>query len=178
MNVETTEIEGLLLITPKVHHDRRGTFVKTYHDRTYAELNLPRGFAEEFFSTSRQGVVRGMHCQIPPANYHLMVTCVAGHVLDVVLDLRRRSLTYRKAKGHRLSSETGQMLFVPTGCAHGFLTLSDEATMFYRTSALHSPPHDLGVRFDSFGWDWGINEPILSDRDLSLPSLSEFDSPF
>lgn len=178
MKVEETPIPGLLVIVPMVHRDQRGLFAKTFHVGGFRELKLPVCVAEEFFSTSRRNVIRGMHLQVPPAAYFNVVTCVSGDVLDVVLDVRRASPTYGKAVGRELSGKDPELLLVPTGCAHGFLALSNEATMYYRTSAAHSPQHDAGVRWDSFGWQWPVENPILSDRDRHLPPLFDFQSPF
>jgi len=178
MEALPTKLEGVLLLRPKVATDERGNLIKTYHRPTSETLGLEFAREEEFYSVSKRNVIRGMHLQLPPFAYHKCVFCIAGAVLDVVLDLRRQSSTYGMTLVRELNSTNHEMLLIPVGCAHGFGVLSEQATMLYQTSAVHSPSHDAGVRWDSFGLEWPIHEPIVSARDRALPSWSDFVSPF
>lgn len=151
--------------------------MKTYHKQQFAQL----GFAhpsEEFFSTSGRNVIRGMHLQLPPAATTKCVACLSGAILDVVLDLRRNALTYGKVFAHELSEKKREMLFIPEGCAHGFLSLTENSLISYQMSAMYAPNQDAGIRWDSFGFDWPVTQPILSIRDQALPTFAEFASPF
>src|SRR5258708_6261439 len=107
-----------------------------------------------------------------------LVTCVAGQVMDVIVDIRRFSPQYGRHEMFDLSEENGHILYVPVGCAHGFLTLSDSATLFYDVSSVYAPECDRGIRWDSLGVAWPIKDAIISPRDAGFASFAEFDSPF
>lgn len=173
-----TSLPGLQVIQPRIFSDRRGDFVKTFHAGLFHDLGLDFEPREEFFSTSARGVVRGMHFQRPPAAHAKMVYCIVGRVLDVVLDLRKSSPTFGRSCARELSAANREMLFIPVGFAHGFLALEDGATMVYQTSTVHSPAQDAGIVWNSFGFDWPVKSPQLSERDQQFPALTDFDSPF
>jgi len=178
MNFVDLGIPGAFIVEPRVLTDPRGTFVKTFAEATFAARGLPTDWREEFHSSSRRGVVRGMHFQTPPADHAKLVFCIAGAVHDVVLDLRRGSPTFGQHRSVELDARHGTGLFIPRGCAHGFVSTSDWSTMYYKVTSAHSPEHDRGIAWDSFGHDWSIANPVLSDRDRTHPPLSDFDSPF
>lgn len=178
MNVEGTRLEGVKKLTPVVRPDDRGFFVKTFHKTSFAEAGIHTDFPEHFFSKSRKNVVRGMHFQTPPHAQAKVVFCVTGSVRDVVLDLRKGSPTYGEHIAEVLSSEDWGALYLPPGFAHGFVALEDDTTMAYLVGAEYAPSNDTGVRWDSFGCDWGLDNPIVSDRDKELTPLSDYDSPF
>ncbi len=123
-------------------------------------------------------MLRGLHFQGPPAAHVKLVSCLHGEVVDVVLDLRRGSPTYGRHATIRLSAQAGNMVYVPVGLAHGFCTRSDPATLHYVVSSVHAPEHDRGIRWDSAGIAWPVEQPLVSPRDLALPGLPGFDSPF
>lgn len=173
-----TPLPGLVLLRPRLFQDQRGVFIKTFHAATFRDLGLTFEPREEFYSISAQGVLRGMHFQVPPAAHAKLVYCTAGRVTDVVLDLRRSSPTYGRWHACELDAATRELLFIPPGFAHGFVAREAAATMVYLTTAEHSPTHDKGIRWDSFGYDWGMSNPILSARDAAFPTLAEFQSPF
>lgn len=178
MTCADTQLFGVRLLSPQVFNDARGAFIKTYHVGVFRDLGMPFVPVEEFVSISRRDVIRGMHLQLPPAAHAKLVYCVVGAVLDVVLDLRRGAGGYGRWMTRRLSAENREMLFIPPGCAHGFLALTDEATMVYQTDTVHAPASDAGVLWNSFGFDWPAEQPCLSERDRALPALENFVSPF
>ena len=171
-------LPGVRLFEPPVFTDVRGSFVKTYHENALAEKGISFTMKEEYFSISKRGVVRGMHFQIPPADHTKVVYCARGSVKDVVLDLRTTSPSYGKSAACILSDKNRRIFFIPPGFAHGFLSLEDESLMVYKTSSEHSPKHDAGIRWDSFGFNWDAVDPIISARDVALPPLAAFISPF
>jgi dTDP-4-dehydrorhamnose 3,5-epimerase len=178
MTAEPTELDGVKLLQPAVFHDDRGSFVKTFHRDQFRELGLAFEPREQFFSTSHRDVIRGMHFQLPPVDHAKLVFCLQGAVLDVVLDLRKASRTFRKFTFRELSEANRSCLFIPRGCAHGFISLTEPSLMVYQTSTVHDPACDAGVRWDSFGFPWPEVEPILSARDRAFPTLADFASPF
>jgi dTDP-4-dehydrorhamnose 3,5-epimerase len=177
MKVLPTELDGVFVLKPNVFEDARGSFVKTYHEDLFASCGIRFAPKEEFFSVSRKNVLRGMHFQRPPAAHDKLVYCPVGKVLDVVLDLRasaKRGLFISR----ELSASNREMLFIPRGCAHGFVTLEDDSMMVYQTSTVHSPAHDAGVLWNSFGFEWPVRNPVLSERDQKFPALRDFESLF
>ncbi len=171
MELVPTELPGLKIIRPKIFQDARGTFVKAFHRDIFHQLGLDFEPREEFFSTSAKGVLRGMHFQLPPAAHAKLVYCIAGRVLDVVLDLRKDSPMFGRSVARELNATSREMFFIPVGFAHGFLALEDNATMVYQTSTVHSPAHDAGIVWNSFGFDWPVKNPLMSDRDQKFPAL-------
>ncbi len=178
MKFHPTKFENLFRIVPNIHRDSRGEFVKTFHRQAFRDMGVSFDIAEEFFTSSRQGVLRGMHFQLPPAAHQKLVYCGMGAVLDVMVDLRRSSLTFGQAHCEELNDCNRHAMFIPSGFAHGFLALSPVAVVFYATDSVHSPVHDAGIRWNSFGFSWNINAPIMSQRDQELPALADFVSPF
>ncbi len=119
-----------------------------------------------------------MHFQIPPKSHFKMMYCINGKVLDVIIDLRLGSPTYLKVVHSILNGKNPEVIFLPPGIAHGFLSLKQNSIMMYKVTTSHSPEHDYGVRWDSINFSWPINNPIISYRDSQLPRLSEFVTPF
>ncbi len=171
-------IPGVFLIEPFCHSDERGSFVKTFHENEFMEHGLEVAFKESFYSISKKGVIRGMHFQLPPHEHSKLVFCTVGEVLDVVLDLRKDSPSYGHFESFQLNENNRSMVYIPKGCAHGFLAMSDLATVYYNTSTVHHPASDTGIRYDSFGFSWPEGDKVLSDRDLSFKSFNDFISPF
>jgi dTDP-4-dehydrorhamnose 3,5-epimerase len=170
-------IPGCWELHPTIHTDPRGRFVKSFHAPTFERLGLATDWREDFHTLSAPGVVRGMHFQVPPAQHAKLVTCLAGDILDVVLDLRKASGTYGRFATFELSAERGTLVYVPEGCAHGFLAHT-EALVHYRVTSVHAPDCDAGIRWDGFGFDWPVAAPLLSARDQAFPTLQAFSSPF
>jgi dTDP-4-dehydrorhamnose 3,5-epimerase len=178
MNFSRTKLEGIYIIDTDIFSDDRGSFIKTYHESFFAEVGIKLDLKESFYSISRKNVIRGMHFQVPPHDYTKVVYVTSGEVVDVILDVRANSPTYGEYFSVKLSSENAKQVYMPQGFAHGFAVLSDSATVIYLQTAAYASEHDTGVRWDSFGLDWGIDNPIISERDRMLPLLNELDSPF
>ncbi len=179
ISVESCGIEGLKVITPTVHGDDRGYFMETYNLRDFTEAGITETFVQDNQSSSKRGVLRGMHFQI---NYPQgkLVRVLRGEVFDVAVDIREDSETLGKWFGVRLSSENKKMFYIPKGFAHGFLVLSDEAEFAYKCTDLYHPGDDGGLRFDDpeLGIRWPEEIPYeemnIVERDRNWPSLSEY----
>lgn len=165
------------LLKPIIHEDNRGAFIKTIHTDMFAELDLSINIKEEFFSISNKDVLRGMHLQLPPAQHNKLISCIQGEMLDVVLDLRKGQ-GYGKFASVVLSDKNYHQLYVPKGVAHGFLSLKDQSILLYRTDSLHNQSCDHSLKWNSFGFDWGLINPITSYRDATAPKFKNFMSPF
>lgn len=178
MEIQESGIPGCFLMKPRVIADARGSFVKTYHRPSFEDVGLRTDWREEYYSTSREGVVRGMHFQTPPKEHAKLVYCVAGEVIDVVLDLRVGSPTHGQHRAVQLHAAEGAGLYIPSGCAHGFASLSPLSTMAYKVTSVHSPENDAGLAWDSFGFEWPFANPLISKRDRVHPPLVSFITPF
>lgn len=178
MEITELGVQGCYLIKPRVFSDMRGSFVKSMVASKLRELGLRTDFVEQYYSTSASGVVRGMHFQQPPHDHCKLVYCVSGAVTDVILDIRRRSATYGQHLALPLNAEQGHALYLPIGIAHGFVATNEPALMVYNVTSEYAPDHDAGIRWDSFGFDWGLDKPVMSERDRTFPELADFDSPF
>lgn len=176
--IEDCGIPGLRLLRPRIVADARGRFVKLMHADFFAEQGLRSDFREQYYSVSTEAVIRGFHFQVPPMEHAKLVTCLAGRVMDVVVDIRRGSPWYGRHQVFDLSAESGSTLYIPAGCAHGFATLSASATLLYDVTSVYTPDCDTGIRWDSCGVAWPFAEPVLSPRDLGFRPLAEFVTPF
>lgn len=173
---EKLEIEGLILIKPKVHGDNRGFFMESYKKSEFIANGIDVEFVQDNHSKSAKGVLRGLHYQALPKPQAKLIRCSKGKIYDVVVDLRKNSSTFGKWAKVELSEENKNMLFIPEGFAHGFVVLSDEAELLYKTNAEFSPEHDRGLLWNDseINIDWDIDfEPILSEKDKIQPKLSE-----
>lgn len=177
-DVRSTEIPGCYEIQPRVVDDARGRFVKVFHRDAFAEQGLEVNFAEEYYSVSRKGVIRGMHFQTPPMDHAKMVYCVQGDVFDVLVDLRLGSPSYGKTASFNLSANKGNYVYIPKGLAHGFCATSESATLVYMVTSVYSPEHDTGILWNSIGISWPAKNPVMSDRDRGFIALADFKSPF
>ncbi len=178
LEVMETGIRGCVELQPRVLGDARGHLLKVFHEPLWSELGLATDFKEEYYSRSVKNVIRGFHFQVPPMQHAKVVFCVHGEVLDVAVDLRKGSATFGKYYATKLSQQKGNLLYLPEGMAHGFCTLSDDAVLYYKVTTVYSPQHDGGVRWDSVGMEWPVENPILSERDQKFPPLADFESPF
>jgi dTDP-4-dehydrorhamnose 3,5-epimerase len=169
-----TKLDGVVLIEPAVHGDERGFMVETYRRDAWAEQGVDVEFVQHNHSRSSKGTLRGLHFQTDPGQAKL-VRCARGAILDVAVDLRRGSPTFGEWEAHVLDDERHRQLFVPIGFGHGFAVLSDIADVAYQLSSLYDPATESGIAWDDadVGVEWGIEGPLLSERDQSAPRLSE-----
>lgn len=182
MEVIKTDIEGVVIIEPRIFADSRGYFFESYSKREFDEKVRPVDFVQDNESCSSYGVMRGLHFQAPPFTQSKLVRCVKGRVLDVAVDIRKGSPTYGQHVAVELSEDNHRQFFVPRGFAHGFAVLSDIAVFQYKCDNYYAPEADGGISIQdtSLGIDWLIDpsKAILSDKDLRHPLLKDFDSPF
>ena len=178
MTITPTTIRGCFEIDIRNLRDDRGSFFKTYNVESFSQSGLETNWQEEYFSLSAKNVLRGMHFQVPPKDHVKLVTCLSGAVLDVIVDLRKSSSTFKRCASFQLSEQNKKMLYIPKGCAHGFLSLCHNTLMFYKVSSVYSPHHDLGILWNSIDFNWSCINPIISERDRRQPSLQEFNTPF
>ncbi len=169
-----TKLEGVVLLEPAVHGDERGFMVETYQRDGWAELGVDVEFAQHNHSRSSKGTLRGIHFQTEPGQAKL-VCCARGAILDVAVDLRRGSPTFGRWEGHVLDDQRHRQLFVPVGFGHGFAVLSDIADVTYLLSSIYDPATESGIAWDDpdVGVEWGVGDPLLSDRDRSAPRLAD-----
>lgn len=182
MEVIKTEIEGVVILEPRVFKDARGYFFESWSERDFNRLVSPTHFVQDNESCSSRGVMRGLHFQRPPFTQAKLVRCVRGRVLDVAVDIRKGSPTFGKHVAVELTEENHRQFFVPRGFAHGFAVLSDTAIFQYKCDNYYAPEYDGGISIldKSLGIDWQIaeDEAILSPKDMNHPILAEFDTPF
>lgn len=181
MNITKTDIEDVLIIEPSVFGDNRGWFTETYSKRIFKENHININFVQDNHSMSAQkGTLRGLHFQIDPKSQTKLIRCTKGKILDVAVDLRRGSATYKKWISVELTEENKRQMIVPKGFAHGFLTLTDDVEVQYKVDEYYAPECDRSIRFDDpeIGVDWGIEDPILSEKDLKAPLLKDSDVDF
>ncbi len=182
MEVIKTDIEGPLIIEPKVFGDARGYFFESFSQRAFDAKVGELRFVQDNESCSRRGVMRGLHFQMPPFTQAKLVRCVRGAVLDVAVDIRRGSPTYGRHVAVELTEDNHRQFFVPKGFAHGFSVLSDVAVFQYKCDEFYHPEADAGISIldESLGIDWRIplEEAVLSEKDTRHPLLSGFESPF
>lgn len=182
MEVKKTEIEGVVVLEPRVFGDERGYFFESYSQREFDEKVAPVRFVQDNESKSRYGVVRGLHFQRPPFSQSKLVRVVRGRVLDVAVDLRKGSPSYGKWTAVELSDENKKQLFLPKGIAHGFAVLSEEAIFQYKCDEFYAPQAEGAIAWNDpdLGIDWRLapEDIILSAKDTCHPLLRDLDNPF
>lgn len=166
MNVIPCDLDGVLLIEPKVFGDARGYFLETWNRRRYHDAGLAVEFVQDNVSFSRKGILRGLHFQNPNPQGKLLQV-LQGEIFDVAVDLRRSSPTFGRWHGVTLSSENKRQFYVPPGFAHGFAVTSDTALVHYKCTELYSPADEATLAWDDpdVGISWPVSEPLLSDKD-------------
>jgi dTDP-4-dehydrorhamnose 3,5-epimerase len=174
MEIEETELPGVLLVKPKVFGDARGGFMEMWNAERYAEAGLDWRFVQDNVSRSKADVVRGIHSQHPRAQGKL-VQVLQGAVWDVAVDLRCDSPHFGRWAGRELTGENAHQLWVPPGFGHGFCVLSDETIFVYKCTDLYAPDCEVGVAWDDpeIGITWPCSEPLLSEKDKALPRLAD-----
>ena len=182
MEVIKTNIEGVVIIEPRIFKDARGYFFESFSQKEFDEKVMPIKFVQDNESMSTYGVLRGLHYQRMPYTQSKLVRCVKGKVLDVAVDIRKGSPTFGQHVAVKLSEENHRQLFIPRGFAHGFAVLSDVAIFQYKCDNLYAPQADAGIQLldETLSIDWKIPtaEAILSEKDLKQPLLSDAVSDF
>lgn len=176
MEVQDTDLPGVVIVKPDVFADGRGFLLEAYQARRYGEYPaLDQAFVQDNRSRSRRGVLRGMHFQVEHPQGKL-VSVTRGAVFDVAVDIDPDSDTFRRYVGVVLDDQTHRQLYVPAGYAHGFCVLSDVADLSYKCTDFYAPGDEAGIHWadDSIGIDWPIADPILSDKDRMNPTLDEY----
>lgn len=180
MKIIQTELPGLLIIEPDVFRDERGYFCETYNQEKLSQLGFNQNFVQDNESMSSKGVLRGIHFQKPPFAQAKLVRVIKGSVIDFAVDLRKGSPTFGKYKSVKLDAEKKNMLYLPEGFGHGFLSLEDNTVFSYKCSNFYNKESESGILWsdEDLAIDWQIENPILSDKDKILTSFKDFDSPF
>lgn len=180
MEVIETGIKDLLVIKPKVFADARGYFFESYNEGVFKKHGINVNFVQDNQSLSSAGVLRGLHYQAPPHDQGKLVRVITGAVLDVAVDIRKNSPTYGKHFAIELTEENKTMFFIPSGFAHGFLTLKDNTIFSYKCTNLYHKDSEGTVLWNDkdLGIKWNYNNPILSEKDLSGTPFKSFISPF
>lgn len=181
LEVKNTSIEGLYLVRPRRFSDDRGYFSETFSRRDFASAT---GYDVEFVqdneSLSKAGVVRGLHFQVPPKTMGKLVRVVSGCIIDVAVDLRVGSPTYGKHQAVKLDAIEGWQLYVPDGFAHGFSVLEEGTKVAYKCTEYYAPDYEQSIKWDDayLQIDWGVESPMVSEKDSQAPSFRDFKSPF
>ena len=181
MGFQAAGMPGLWLYSPKVFQDGRGFFMESYNEALFAAQGLSRAFIQDNHAKSvAKGVLRGLHFQLPPKAQTKLVRVTRGEVLDVVVDLRLGSPTFGQWKSFVLSESNFLQLFVPKGFAHGYLTLTPEVEFLYKVDEDYAPDHDCGIIWNDpdLAVGWGVENPVLSPKDVSLRRFKDFKTPF
>ena len=176
----TLDIPEVILVEPQRFADDRGFFMETYKASEFAAYGMPATFVQDNLSYSSQAVLRGLHYQLQPKAQGKLVAALTGRIFDVAVDIRRGSPTFGQWVGQELSDESGCLLYVPPGFAHGFCVLSSAAHVLYKVTAEYAPELDRGILWNDpqIGIAWPIADPVLSTKDAALPLLSEADNNF
>jgi dTDP-4-dehydrorhamnose 3,5-epimerase len=174
MEIHPTDLDGAVIIYPRVFGDQRGYFMETYHRQRYADAGIATEFVQDNLSRSSRGILRGLHFQVnhPQAK---LVQVLEGEVFDVIVDLRFGSPTFGRWTGTLLSATNHRQLFVPAGFAHGFAVLSHSALFAYKCSDFYRPGDEGGLLWSdpALGIDWRVTDPVLSEKDAALPPLAQ-----
>lgn len=178
MKITKTKLDGVVIIEPDVFGDNRGFFMESWNKKKMAELGLDYDFVQDNHSKSTvKGTLRGIHFQKGDKAQAKLVRCVKGAVLDVAVDLRKNSPTFKQWVGVELSEENKKQLLIPRGFGHGFVTLTDDVEFLYKADNYYAPEADGGIRWNDpdIGVVWGVENPILSEKDKINPLLKEYE---
>ena len=181
MKMVDTKLPDVKILEPDVFGDHRGWFMETWSQKKLAELGVNLTFVQDNQSfTAKRGTLRGIHFQNGEWSQAKLVRVVAGAVIDVAVDLRKGSPTYSQWVGVELSAENKRQLLIPRGFGHGFVTLTDDVEFVYKVDNDYNKKSDRSVRFDDpqIGVDWGVSDPVLSDKDKNAPFLKDSDCSF
>jgi dTDP-4-dehydrorhamnose 3,5-epimerase len=180
MKIIKTDILGVLQIKPDVYEDTRGYFLESFNLNRYVENNLEMNFVQDNISKSLKGTIRGLHYQIGDKAQGKLCQVISGKVLDIALDIRFGSPTFGKYVALKLSEDNHLQLWIPPGFAHGFAVLSDEAIFMYKCTELYSKEHERTIFYNDpqLNINWGIDNPVISEKDLKGKSLTEIEQDF
>ena len=180
MEITKTQFEGLLVIQPKVFRDNRGYFFESYKKNTFSEIGIKMDFVQDNESLSQKNVLRGLHFQNHPFAQSKLVRVIKGSVLDIVVDIRKKSPAYGKSFSLELTEENKTMLYIPIGFAHGFVTLEDETIFSYKCSEVFNKESEDCILWNDSDLkiDWRISNPILSEKDKTGKRFKDFNSLF
>jgi len=181
MEIRPLQIAGAFEIRLEAKQDERGYFMRSYDEEIFARHNLNNSWVQENEAFSaRKGIVRGLHFQKPPYAEIKLVRVVQGAVLDVFVDVRRSSPTYRRWEMIELSAANHKAAYIPKGCAHGYCTLTDTSTVLYKVDCAYAPQFEGGLRWNDsdLAIPWPVTEPVISPKDMALPTMGDFVSPF
>ena len=182
MKVIPTELVGAYIIEPQVFGDARGWFTETFSVQKLrdAGIDVPEFVQDNHSYSAQKGVVRGLHCQLEPHAQTKLFRCTRGELYDVIVDVREGSPTYKKWIKVLLTAENKRQLYIPRGFLHGFVTLTNDVEVQYKVDRYYDKPTDRSVRFDdpALGVDWGIANPILSEKDEKAPLFADSDVRF
>lgn len=180
MKIIKTKIQGLLIIEPVVYEDERGYFFESFNRNKFLDSGIALDFVQDNESKSQKGVLRGLHFQNPPYAQEKLVRVIQGSVRDVVVDIRLGSPTYGQWESFLLSGENKMMIWIPEGMAHGFATLEDHTVFFYKCTKVYNKDSESCIRWNDpeLRIDWGIKNPILSEKDKISPMFKDFKSQF
>jgi dTDP-4-dehydrorhamnose 3,5-epimerase len=183
LEVHALSISDVKLIVPKRHGDARGYFVETWNRKSFREIGIDIDFCQDNLARSSQkNIVRGLHFQTPPHAQAKLVSVLEGRILDVVVDIRKSSPTFGRHLTIELSAQGGETLLVPKGFAHGYATLTEVTTVFYKVDAHYAPANDAGILWSDpdlgIRWPVTVHDAILSGKDAKLPPLAAITSPF
>jgi len=176
-----TSLKGAYVIKPKVFQDERGFFLEFYSEKVFKDNGIDTKFVQDNHSLSvKKGVLRGLHFQLPPNEQAKLIRVTKGKIFDAIVDLRKNSPTFGKWEGFQLSADNFQMLYVPKGFAHGFVTLEDNTEVIYKVDNFYAPESDSGLIWNDpdLAINWPVKDPILSEKDIQLQLLKDFQSPF
>ena len=182
MKVIKTELEGLLILEPKVYEDDRGYFFESFNEKKYLEAGINYKWVQDNQSKSSYGVVRGLHYQIEPFAQSKLVRVLMGSIIDIAVDIRKGSPTFKKWIKLELTEENKRQLLVPKGFAHGFAVISEVAVVLYKCDKFYNPEAERGIIYNdnTINIDWGLNPDsiIVSDKDKMLPEFSHAEMNF
>ncbi|MFW5748618.1 MAG: dTDP-4-dehydrorhamnose 3,5-epimerase [Chloroflexota bacterium] len=181
MEFQPLWLEGACIIQPNVFYDDRGYFMVPYQAKAFAEHGLPTNWVQDNQSLStRRGVLRGFHFQMPPHTEAKLVRVLDGVIMDVIVDLRKDSPTFGQWDSVELSAENQKMVYIPRGFAHAFCVVSDRALVTYKVDNDYAPKAQAGLIWNdpTLNIPWPVDDPLLSEKDSQLPTLAEFESPF
>jgi dTDP-4-dehydrorhamnose 3,5-epimerase len=180
MEIIKTPLAGLLIIKPDVFEDDRGYFFESYSHEKFLKAGMELTFLQDNESKSKRGVLRGLHYQAPPFAQGKLVRVMRGSVMDVAVDIRKDSPTYGKWESILLSGKNKRMYWIPPGFAHGFATLEDDTIFFYKCTNIYSKVSEGSILWNDpdLRIDWGIDEPVISEKDKISPRLKDVVSPF